>query len=118
MVVQKFGLVTPVEALHGAGPTQIRGFWGESLQGLPRAVCCGVVSTAVPCDASREEQPAAKTEPRRLSHAWCCYLPCVVSTEKCFACGIIFFKYIIRENDSPNCGWMLMALEWQTDCRK
>lgn len=28
-------------------------------------------------------------------------MPCVIITEKCFACGIIFFKYIIRENDSP-----------------
>lgn len=38
----------------------------------------------------------SETEPRRLTHAWCCYLPCVVSTEKRCACGLIFFKYIIR----------------------
>lgn len=41
-------------------------------------------------------------------------MPCVVISEKCFACGIIFFKYIIRENDSPNGGRMLMTAEWQT----
>lgn len=60
MSVQKFGLGTPVGTLHGAGSTQMSGFWGESLHGLPWAVCCGVVSTAVPCNAFQEEQPAVK----------------------------------------------------------